>query len=410
LPTLSANKNQDRAPSAVEARDLLEALVAELAAAGTSAALRQQIGETLRRWAGDAGVLFLERSGESRYVCTWVSGAQAEAFDGQGRMIRWLRVNAEVLVLRERPDVVAYLTVEERNAIERLAADACVPLVVGGTLVAFVVLCQVNDLASFSKRRSMIEAYAVRAAETWQQVTRSEDLRARQDALGHSNRLGIAGQVAASVAHEVRNPLAAIRSLVQFAKDAPVTPEERESILGDVLEEVDRIDQTVTAMLQLSQPPATRRQTLNLTELVRSVFRFVRAYAHKRGVVITVEANNEPVQIHGDERELRQVITNLLLNACQACRDNGRVVAAVSAATGAEAAALIEITDNGIGISPEHLPRLFEPFFTTRPQGTGLGLPYCRDVLERHGGTIDVGSTPGEGTRVRLRLPLTEAV
>jgi signal transduction histidine kinase len=390
------------------AENLLETFAAELAGAGTSGALRLQISETLQRWTAAGGVLFLARTEGARYVQPLDHGASAETVDGRGPLVRWLRVNNEILVFRDRPDVVAYLTPDERALVDRTASDATIPLVHDGTLVAFICLHHVADLDVVSKRRSLLEAYASRAAESWRHLTDVEALQARRDALGHSNRLGMAGQVAASVAHEVRNPLAAIRSLVQFAKDTPISPEERESILGDVLEEVDRIDQTVTGMLQLSQPAASRQQVVDVNDLVRSVFRFVRAYARRSSVGVTVEATDEPLHIHGDDRELRQVVTNLLLNACQACTEGGRIVAAVRRQAANDAWAEIEISDTGAGIGPEHLTRIFEPFFTTKPQGTGLGLPYCRDVVERHGGTIVVSSTLGEGTRVRVQLPLSE--
>ena len=387
--------------------DLPETFVAELAAADTSAALRERIAGTFQRWAGANGVLFLEQSADSRYGCTFASRAEIESFGARGPLARWLRVNAEVLFLRERPDVVDYLTIDERASLDRVECDACVPLVHGGALVAVLWLSRISDQDSVLRQRSLFEGYAARAAEAWHHLTKAEEQQARRDALGHTQRLGIAGQLAASVAHEVRNPLAAIRSLVQFAKDTPVAAAERESILSDVLEEVDRIDQTVTGMLQLSQPSTARRQVLDVQELVRSVFRFVRVYANRRGLSLTVESDDVPLQVDGDDRELRQVVTNLLLNACQACAAGGTVIAAVKRTAG-EAWAEIEIRDTGSGISTDHLARIFEPFFTTKPHGTGLGLPYCRDVAERHGGSIAVQSTPGHGTSVTVRLPALE--
>ena len=247
--------------------------------------------------------------------------------------------------------MLSYLTVDERASLERVQCDACVPLVLGGALVAVLWLCRIDDQDLLLRRRSLFEGYATRAAEAWNHLTKAEEQQARRDALGHTQRLGIAGQLAASVAHEVRNPLAAIRSLVQFVKDTPAAVSERDSILSDVLEEVDRIDQTVTGMLQLSQPSTAGRQVLDLQDLVRSVFRFVRAYAQRRGLSIAVESVDEQVQVEGDDRELRQVVTNLVLNACQACEAGGSIIAAVRRAAG-EAWAEVEIRDTGSGITP----------------------------------------------------------
>ena len=392
-------------------QDVLEGFVAELAAAGTSVALRGKIAISLQRWARSDGILFLERTADGNFACTVAIGATGRSLDGRGALARWLRVNNEMLVFRERPDVLAYLSDAEREYVVSSQCDAGVPLVAGDQLVALLLLCRVDDAAGLAHRRRFLESCGSRAAELWRQVTHTEQVQAHRDALGHSHRLGIAGQVAASVAHEVRNPLAAIRSLVQFAKDTPVSPEEHDSILGDVLAEVDRIDQTVTGMLQLSQPAVSRQRELDLSGIVHSVCRFVRAYASRHGVIVEVDADSDahPIRVRGDEREVRQLLTNLLLNACQACSSGGQVrivvrVIGLSAVKQAE----VDISDTGDGISPEHLPRIFESFFTTKPQGTGLGLPYCREVVERHGGTIAVESAVCHGTRVRVTLPLLE--
>lgn len=387
--------------------DPFETFVAELAGATDSDALRDRVAGTLKRLAGAAGVAFLERSGEAKYVCTFASVKSADSIDARGSLARWLRVNAEVLILRDRPDVLPYLSPEERGALEQIGCDACVPLVFDGSLLAVVLLSGTDDLEGLRRHSSLIAGFAARAAPPWHRVIRSEELNARHEALGRSHRLGVAGQLAASVAHEVRNPLAAIRSLVQFAKDTPVDAKERESILSDVLEEVDRIDQTVSAMLQLSQPSTADRRKVDLNDLVQSVFRFVRAYAQKRGLSIRVESTDADVQVAGDDRELRQVVTNLFLNACQACVEGGLVVGMVR--NGPEARwAEVEIRDTGCGIPEDQLARVLDPFFTTKPQGTGLGLPYCRDVAERHGGSIAIRSTPGAGTAVIVRLPKSE--
>jgi signal transduction histidine kinase len=291
-----------------------------------------------------------------------------------------------------------------------MGATASLPLVAEGELVGFVVMCQ-RDTRRLASSRPALEACGRHSARRWHQQTSRERARTRGETLRRTQQLGVAGQVAASVAHEVRNPLAAIRSLVQFARDVALPEAERTTVLGDVIEEVDRIDQTVTSMLQLSQPASTERWTVDVRALLRSATHFVRAYAGRRQVLIEMESTRDGLWVLADERELRQTLTNLLLNACQACEGGGRVTASASLVASfleAGAWADVTITDSGNGIAPEHLNRLFEPFFTTKPQGTGLGLPFCRDVVERHGGTITIRSTVGVGTTACVRLPLLE--
>lgn len=395
--------------SQLAAHELLEGFIAELSAINSSSSLRARIAASFQTWLRAPGVLFLEPCLDGGYLCTLAINATTANLGARQALARWLRVNNEVLIVRDRPEVLAYLGAEERQYLNAHSIGVCVPLVWSGRLVAILMLVDPPAGAAQTVSRTVIESGATRAAEVWQRVLHAERVEAERDAMGHNHRLGIAGQLAASVAHEVRNPLAAIRSLVQFTKDTSVPDEDRRSILEDVLAEVDRIDQTVTGMLQLSQPTLSDQRTLDLSPLVKSVQRFVRAYANKQKVSIVLELDEKPVRISGDEREIRHLLTNLLLNACQACEGGGQITVTARVVTSSIGRnAELAVADTGPGIPPEHLPRVFESFFTTKPHGTGLGLPYCREVAERHGGTISVESAVGRGTRVQVQLPLLD--
>jgi len=382
-------------------------------AASASHDLRANIAAAIQQRAGAGRAVFCQETADGMFVPTCASdgepiAASAMGFARSGAFARGVRVNDELLIFRHLPDLWDYFDAGDRAQLDQLGADACLPLVAGADLVAFVLLCHGGDPSPLKLRKGVLEACAGAPAIEWASRVREEHVRARADALRRSQQLGVAGQVAASVAHEVRNPLAAIRSLVQFARETPLPEDERRQILDDVLEEVDRIDHTVTGMLELSQPRTSVRRATDLAELVRSAGRFVRAYAARRGVTIDMRLSGDCVPAIVDEREVRQVITNLLLNACQASDRGGQVLIGART-TPAEAGArwaLIEVHDRGRGIATDDLCRVFEPFFTTRPDGTGLGLPFCRDVVERHGGTIAIDSTVGVGTSVTARLPL----
>jgi signal transduction histidine kinase len=219
--------------------------------------------------------------------------------------------------------------------------------------------------------------------------------------------LSVAGELAATAAHEIRNPLAAIRSLVQFVKDVWPPAEERSQLLGEVLEEVDRVDRTVGNLLQLSRPQATRQDVLDLADVLTRSVQFIAPYARKRQLQLSAPAITGTLSVVGDPHELRQVIVNVLLNACQACAPGGEIVATARTVPVEDAPwAEISIRDTGHGVAAADLARVFDPFFTTKPDGTGLGLAICREVLHRHHGTITLTSTPGAGSDVILRLPL----
>jgi signal transduction histidine kinase len=315
-------------------------------------------------------------------------------------------VNDELLILASSRDVREYLLYEEQAALTALDSLACLPLVADADLVAFVAFCDTTVRPELEEQRTLLQRCAQLAASRWRDAVRLERVRARSELLRRSQQLGVAGQMAASVAHEVRNPLAAVRSLVQFAREVELPIGEREAMLDDVLQEVDRIDRTLTNMLQLSQPTSADHGAVPVTELVEAVSRFVRGYALRRGVNVQLGTTTPALTVVADERELRQVVTNLLLNACQACEGSGSVTTSVTRVDDGVPWVEISVVDSGQGINSQDFDRVFEPFFTTRPQGTGLGLPFCRDAVERLGGRIAIQSVHGTGTTVQIRLPL----
>ncbi len=391
----------------------LQSFAAEMEASDDAAGLRTRIATAIqRRSECDALSFFEPPDPAADYVRTLDLGRPAPtdtgAFAASGPFARWLRVNDELLVFADRPSVWNYLPLVERNHLLALGADACLPLVADNELVAFVALCHGGQTQHLDPLQPMLEAFARQAAGRWQEVSRDDRSRARRNALHRLQQLGTVGEVAASIAHEVRNPLTSIRSSVQSARDLSLPADERASVLGNVLQEVDRLDRTLTGMLHISQPASSARGAVDIDALVRSATAFVRAYARGQGVTLESTPTGETLPVLGDGRELRQVVTNLLLNACQACKKGDRVTASVRRAPDESPFAEIEVKDSGHGIPREHLAKVFDSFFTTRPQGTGLGLSFCRDVVRRHGGTISIDSVVDAGTSVFVRLPILE--
>jgi len=388
----------------------LQAFSAKLGDSLDPTSLRRAILASLQHTVPAASTIFFEADDwAGRMVPVEQLGTDrrpAFSFPRAGALARWLRVNDELLALANNRDVWDYLPPEEQAALTALDSLACLPLVADAELVAFVAFCDTTSRPELEGQRVLLQRCARLAAVRWRDAVRVERIQTRSELLRRSQQLGVAGQMAASVAHEVRNPLAAVRSLVQFAREVELPIGEREAMLDDVLQEVDRIDRTLTNMLQLSQPTSADHGAVPVTELVDAVTRFVRAYARRRGVNVQLGATTPTLSVVADERELRQVVTNLLLNACQACEGSGNVTTSVTRIDDDIPWVEIAIVDSGQGISAQDLDRVFEPFFTTRPQGTGLGLPFCRDAIERLGGRIAIQSVRGAGTSVYVRLPL----
>lgn len=180
-------------------------------------------------------------------------------------------------------------------------------------------------------------------------------------------------------------------------------------MLARVLAEVDRVNEVLTSMLSLGRPTAGRTELIDVSSLVRDAIAFCQAYARSRSQNITQESD-AALMVVGDPHELRQVVVNILLNACQASKPGQAVLVTIARVNFEDRPhAQVRCVDSGVGIPTPMLEKIFEPFVSTKLDGSGLGLSLCREAMQRHNGDIVVASRVGDGTAVTLRLPLAEA-
>ncbi len=220
--------------------------------------------------------------------------------------------------------------------------------------------------------------------------------------LSESEHLATVGRLAASLAHEIKNPLAGISGAIQILGAGLEAKHPHKEIISEALRQIDRLDAAVKDLLVYARPkpPSTRRVDLNqLLERVLILFRQEPAFQEVR---VHCEGLNGEHEILVDEVQVQQVLSNLMINAAHACEQGGDVFCRISRL---ESSVRIVIEDNGTGIKPEVFTRVFEPFFTTKSRGTGLGLPICQRIVEAHGGTIEIASEVGKGTRVSIDFP-----
>lgn len=221
-------------------------------------------------------------------------------------------------------------------------------------------------------------------------------------------KLAAVGNLAAGVAHELRNPLSSIKGYATyFSGRFPEGSEEREAALV-MVREADRLNRAITDLIGLSRPMALRGQPTALAKLVEDALRLVRQEAETRGIAIRLECADTPPIVVDPDR-IRQVLLNLCLNAFDAMPQGGALTLRLSAEaspTGAPEHLVLEVADTGCGIPQDQLPHIFDPYFTTKGHGTGLGLVMVHKILEAHGGSIAVTSTPGQGTVFRILLPV----
>ncbi len=234
---------------------------------------------------------------------------------------------------------------------------------------------------------------------------RIDQERLRED-LRRSEHLASLGKLLAGVAHEVRNPLAGIRSTVQLWERLPDTARTPHSMQA-IIRAVDRLNEMVSRLLYMSRSDSSERQPTDLNQVIREIFELLEAQATTQSVQLEFKPSKDLPCVSGSASGLRQVFLNLATNALQAMPDGGKLLCTTGLLPGG---AMIEVLfeDTGPGVSPEDQGHLFEPFFTTRSEGTGLGLALCREILQQHQGTIELIARAGSGCAFRLLLPIIQ--
>ena len=230
-----------------------------------------------------------------------------------------------------------------------------------------------------------------------------ENLRLERE-LAERERLASLGRMAATVAHEIKNPLSAIKSIAQVMREDEGLRNEYERDLGLIVGETDRLSQSVTQLLSFARKESPSAQPLSVDELLRSVVDLFRANAREQGIVLDCDVKVEAQLAGKSVSALRDALSNLLLNALQATPHGGRVEVLAAASDGE---LLISVQDSGAGVAADLRERIWEPFFTTRQRGTGLGLAIVRKRVQEVGGSasLDV-SRNGRGALFVLRVPL----
>jgi len=222
--------------------------------------------------------------------------------------------------------------------------------------------------------------------------------------LERSHKLSMIGQMAAGVAHEIKNPLASIKGAFEIlTTDSPVTDEKRE-FQDIVFKEIKRIDGTVMEFLEFARPKEFKLNRVNLGDILESVLRQFQNQIEKAGLKLKSNIA-ENIYINADPEKIHQVIINFILNSIEASTRGGNLAIALIK-EGGDAKMIFE--DNGAGISADEAERIFEPFYTTKPKGTGLGLAIVKSIIERHGGSISVSGGQHKGAIFTITLPVNE--
>ena len=240
-----------------------------------------------------------------------------------------------------------------------------------------------------------------RTAEQLREANR--ELQDSFEQLKRADRLSAVGQLAAGLAHEIRNPLASIEGAVDILERGADSGETRTEFLAIIKKESRRLNGLLTNLLDFARPRQPRIREVNVRDVIDSVVDLTTHTAGRGGIRLQVETPEEVPPIEGDAEQLQQVILNLTLNAIQAMPEGGRIT--LHAHRRGDSLA-IHVADEGGGIEADEIDKVFDPFYTTKRSGTGWGLSVAHQIVARHGGTIEVKPNPEKGMSFTVLLPL----
>ena len=235
----------------------------------------------------------------------------------------------------------------------------------------------------------------------------SERIIAIEEKLRRAEKLSTLGEMAAVLAHEIRNPLGSIRGTAEILRDDYKPGDPKHEFIEIQIKETERLNRVVEGFLHMARPQPVDMRPCPVQDELETIAFLVSNDARERRINLVLQPSKVPVIIKADGEKLRQAFLNIAINALQATPPGGSVI--ISTTVNQTALCEISFRDTGSGIDAETLKRIFEPFYTTKPDGTGLGLAITRKIIESHGGTMSVESDVGRGTTVTVRLPMQDA-
>lgn len=355
-------------------------------------------------------------------------GSEETAFSlermGDGRLVRVAQV--PVLVGGSRMLMTARVTIAPQTEILRALTNSYLGVIIAVFLAALAAMLYfisraLRPLSQLSESCAAISSGDLRAVSTKgatgevraleetfnNMVSALREKEQMEGRLRQAQRLSALGNLAAGVAHDVRNPLNAIKLLSSHALDTlPDAEGSAARHLRTIRSEVDRLEDIVSSFMSLAKERELSPEPVKLDTLLEECAQLLQQEAESRGVALVRDLRAGDTLLMLDAREWKRAIMNVLLNALQACAAGGRV-RLFSRLT--DATCVVEVRDDGPGLSRAELERVFEPYYTTKPGGTGLGLSITRGIIEEHGGSIEMTSIEGQGCQVLITMPLARA-
>ena len=334
-----------------------------------------------------------------------------------GPLVQLLQSRREPIVKEELEWVpLGPGTPQTVEAMAKLGAELSLPIISKSKLIGILNLGYKENKTIYSNEDlELLSTLTNQAAIAIENARLYENLKQSQDTLRRADRLSSLGLLTAGLAHEIRNPLVAIRTFTQLLPERYDDAEFREGFQGLALKEVDRICGLINDLLSFARPSKPNVSPENLNDVVDNIARILETQAKEKGVAIAREFGDDLPKVWIDREQMKQVFMNLILNAIQAMQEGGsisistRAVSRNSAEPSGEFVQ-VEVRDTGIGIPEENVQHIFDPFFTSKDEGSGLGLAVSHQIVQEHGGFVTVESTVGKGTAFFVHVPVGKPV
>jgi len=325
---------------------------------------------------------------------------------------QYLQKIREIII---REELIKGSNIQEiNNVITQMAmveAEVSIPLILKGTLIGMINLSHKFNKDIYSHEDiELLSTLANQTAIAIENARLYEDLKKSKSYIRRADRLASLGTLTAGLAHEIRNPLVAIKTFTQLLPERLEDEEFRNHFLNIVSGEVDRISALVTELLEFARPSEPKFELENINDILDGMILLVSTETKSKHINITKDYGTDLRPITIDREQMKQVFLNMLLNAIEATPGNGKIVVKTRSfiKPDSEPYIQIEFADNGCGIAPEYLEDIFTPFFTTKEKGSGLGLSISNQIIQDHKGYIDVESQLNKGTSFFINLPISQ--
>ncbi len=328
------------------------------------------------------------------------------------RIAQWFRANRQILFFEGDKEVTNYLSAELQPFLD-LSINLAFPLVSMDRLIGIVFLNLSQE--SLSKIQiANLQVLGKQAGLAFENALLFKERLRQNERMFRAEQLATMGQFAAGIAHELRNPLTAIRSTIQYLASDFAEDTDQKRLAHDILGEVDRLNNIVGNLLSLAQPAESNLEEIDIPQEIEHCLNFIKAKAKSQNVKLQTDFENNLPKLTFDPAELRQLLLNVVMNALQAMPKGGTLSIKAHQFTegGRDYTSginrlLIQVEDEGAGIPSNLRGKVFEPFFTTKPGGTGLGLAICNSIVKRYNGEIWVEKAKSGGTEVKIALPVS---